>query len=140
LRDLLDVSVDGEVFLARVQPQAAPPYRLGQALRVMCGHQDIVLAVVETHLDPDDPVETKRSCSHEAQVIVYPTRGTLAHGFAGRAEEEGLSVRLFLAISKSAAFSSSIPSKAWGRSSGPSPLTTATPPMRSGTTAPRVIA
>src|SRR5215210_2856626 len=79
--------------LARVELQSAPRYPLGQMLRVLGGHQDIVLSVIEAYVYSNDPVETKRPRSHEAQVIVYPTQGTLAHGLLGRSKEECLGVR-----------------------------------------------
>jgi hypothetical protein len=46
--------------LARVELQPASRYPLGQMLRVVGGHQDIVLSMVEAHVYSNDPVEAKR--------------------------------------------------------------------------------
>src|SRR5215211_2892000 len=87
LRDLLDVSVDGEMSLAWVQVQAASWYSLGKLLRVVRRREYIVFSMVEPHVDRD-LIEPERPWLYQAQVVVDPTRRTLTHTFLEHLDKE----------------------------------------------------
>src|SRR5688572_8902616 len=86
-RDLLDVSVDGEMSLAWIQVQAASWYPLSELLRVVRRCEYIVLSMAEPHFDPD-LIEPERPWLCKAQVVVYPTRRTLTHTFLEHLDKE----------------------------------------------------
>src|SRR5215210_8800780 len=95
LYDLLEVFVEGEMTLLRVQLQASSRYSLCQMLGVMRRHEDVGFSVVEAHIDPPYLFEAERPRSYLAQFVVYPACRTLSHGFLKRLDEERSNVRPF---------------------------------------------
>ena len=95
LNDLLEVFVEGEMPLVRVQPQATSRYPLGQMLRVVRGHEDVGFSVVEMHVDPAYLFKAKRPRSYLAQFIVDPAPSSLSHGLLERLDEERPDLRPF---------------------------------------------
>ena len=84
LNDLLEVFVEGEMPLVRVQPQAASRYPFGQMIRV-----------VEVHVDPAYLFEAERPRSYLAQFVVDPARSSLSHGLLERLDEDRPDLRPF---------------------------------------------
>src|SRR3712207_237669 len=81
LDDLLDgVIEDRDMSLARVQPQSASRYPLGELLRMLRGHVRVLFSVVEPHVCHDFVVP-ERPRSPQAHYVVYPAHRALTHGF-----------------------------------------------------------
>ena|SRR5215210_2700438 len=95
LYDLLEVFVEGEMTLLRVQLQAASRYSLCQMLGVMRRHQLIVFSMMDSHVDCANLLKAERPRSYLAQFVVYPACRTLSHGFLKRLDEERSNVRPF---------------------------------------------
>src|SRR5918994_3936779 len=95
LYDLLEVFVEGETPLLRVQSQAASRYPLCQMLRVVRGNEDVGFSVVEVHVDPAYLVKAERPRSYLAQCVLDPARSSLSHGLLERLNEERPDLRPF---------------------------------------------
>src|SRR5215210_2109770 len=95
LYDLLEVFVEGEMTLLRVQLQAASRYSLCQMLGVMRRHEDVGFSVVEAHIDPPYLFEAERPRSYLTQFVVDPARSSLSHGLLERLDEDRSNVRSF---------------------------------------------
>src|SRR3712207_3594458 len=95
LYDLLEVFVEGEMSLVRVQLQAASRYPLGQMLRVVLGHEEVGFSVVEVHVDPPYLLEAERPRSYLTQFVVDPARSSLSHGLLERLDEDRSDLRPF---------------------------------------------
>src|SRR5215212_996017 len=93
--DLLEVFVEGEMPLVRVQSQAASRYPLGQMLRVVRGPEDVGFSVVEAHVDPAYIFEAERPRSYLTMFVVDPARSSLSHGLLERLDEDRSDLRPF---------------------------------------------